>query len=878
VLPEGASSRFVDLLRSASDDDRPALIEGGHVLTHEELWGRAAVRAQELGLRRRSLVVLSGPNSLEFVVTYLALLRDGHVPLLAGSSPDRLVDAWQPDAIVTTDRHGCCVEHRNGRSRNLHADLALLLSTSGSTGSPKLVRLSQRNLAANAAAIIDYLGLTADDRAITALPLHYCYGLSVLHSHLLVGASVVVTDTSVVDPCFAAALDGVTNVAGVPHTFELLEHVGPERIGVPSLRLVTVAGGRMSPDRVVEWADRAKSWGADLYVMYGQTEATARMAYLPPHLVHRRPEAIGVAVPGGGFELAHVDGVSPDVGELIYRGPNVMLGYAVTDDDLADGATLDSLHTGDLARYHADDGVYEVVGRRARFVKPFGLRIDLDALEAELGGGCDVEVAVGGDDDRLVVVAPGASADVIRQQVAGRAGLPEALVVVDTVGPIPRNERGKVDYETLRRAEAVLDLGDRVATSAAAPCGGSPVAASFAAVLGCTDVTPTSTFVSLGGDSMSYVECAVRLEGILGRLPADWHLRTVAELDAPTTPRRLRRLDTTAIVRAFGICVIVSTHMGLWFFPGGAHLMLAVVGYNLSRFQLTISDTGDRLRAGLRMVGRIVVPVVGWVAVTMFLVGGYSIFTLLLVNNYLGPPTHQQGRWHFWFIEVIVQVLLVTVLVLAIPVVRRAERRWPYAFAIAVLLVCLALRWAPLGTERNLRFQTHSVAFFFALGWLIHQSKAIWQRLLTSALCIVTIPGALGIAGYFGSVQREWFVALGLIFLIWVRAVPVPGFVLRPVAVIAAASLWILITHFKLFPPLRRAFEDHWAYVLTIAGGVLVWLVAEQVTRLARRTWRPLRAGVRPFRPDRSTHTGRSPLPGPLRPAAAVPSLGRDAA
>ena len=178
------------------------------------------------------------------------------------------------------------------QSRPLHPELALLLSTSGSTGSPKLVRLSDRNVSSNAHTIGSYLELTPDDRGITALPLHYCYGLSVLHSHLAAGASVVLTDASVVDPCFTDALQahGVTNVAGVPHTFELLERSGRDRLNVPTLRFITQAGGRMAPDRVEQWVRRAERWGAKFYVMYGQTEATARMAYLPPEIARRRPE------------------------------------------------------------------------------------------------------------------------------------------------------------------------------------------------------------------------------------------------------------------------------------------------------------------------------------------------------------------------------------------------------------------------------------------------------------------------------------------------------------------------------------------------------------------------------------------------------------
>ena len=155
---------------------------------------------------------------------------------------------------------------------------------------------------------------------------------------------------------------------------------------VPTLRFMTQAGGRMAPERVRAWLDRTEQWGVELFVMYGQTEATARMAYLPPSLARRHPGAIGRAIPGGHLELRPVEGVPDGVGELVYRGDNVMLGYATAQDDLALGATIDELATGDLGRYDPTDDVFEVVGRRSRFVKPFGLRIDLDAVEVALAG------------------------------------------------------------------------------------------------------------------------------------------------------------------------------------------------------------------------------------------------------------------------------------------------------------------------------------------------------------------------------------------------------------------------------------------------------------------------------------------------------------
>ena len=627
------SPTIADELLGHGGVDDAVLIDGDQVISRQELFDRIAARRQELDLAPRSIVVLSGDNSLEWVSTYLALLDAGHVPLLAGDHAEHLAAAWGA-AAVHADRVGCDVSTRLAAQRDVHPDLALLLSTSGSTGSPKLVRISRRNLLTNAGAIVDFLGLGENDRAITSLPLHYCYGLSVLHFHLLAGAGVVLTDASVVDPCFADALRDhrVTNLAGVPHTFEMLERAGTDRVRVPSLRLLTQAGGRMAPDAVTRWTSRAESWDAQFYVMYGQTEATARMAFLPPDLAVRRPAAIGRAIPGGELRLEPVDGQPDDVGELVYRGPNVMMGYAQQPDDLAEGALLDELRTGDLARFHADDGVFEIVGRRSRFVKPFGLRIDLDQVEQVVGDVAHGDttagnVAVGGDDERIVVVAPGAEATAVLGAVTSLTGLPASFVHVITDVDTPRTRSGKTDYAEL------LALAPAPSTPPASTAAGTgthrrtrdALVAMYAEVLSNHAVGPDDTFVSLGGDSLSYVECSLRLETLLGRVPTDWHLMSIAALaDSRAPGRRVGRLDTTVLFRAIGICLIVATHMRVWFWPGGAHLLLAVVGFNLARFMMPIESTRERTIAGLRTVARVAVPAVLWVAAGMVLFGAYS--------------------------------------------------------------------------------------------------------------------------------------------------------------------------------------------------------------------------------------------------------------
>jgi acyl-coenzyme A synthetase/AMP-(fatty) acid ligase len=296
------------LLRGAPDD--PALLGAGTATTYAELQ-RAVDRTADLLGPERRLVLLEAADDVATVTTYLAALAGGHPVLLVGPGDATrhaaLVERYRPDVVQGAGQP--LHELRAGTAHDLHPDLAVLLSTSGSTGSPKLVRLSRANVEANARSIGDFLAIRPTDRALASLPLHYSYGLSVLNSHLLAGAAVVLTDLSVADECFwaLAAETRATSFAGVPYTFELLDASGFERRDLPDLRYVTQAGGRMQPERVRRFAELGRQRGWDLFVMYGQTEATARIAYLPPDRAADRPQAVGVPIPGGALRVDPVD-------------------------------------------------------------------------------------------------------------------------------------------------------------------------------------------------------------------------------------------------------------------------------------------------------------------------------------------------------------------------------------------------------------------------------------------------------------------------------------------------------------------------------------------------------------------------------------------
>jgi acyl-CoA synthetase (AMP-forming)/AMP-acid ligase II len=446
AAPTRTAPAFVTGLRDHGA--RTALISGSERLSYAELADRVDDAAAALtGARRLVLVPVSA--TVAGVVGYLGALAAGHVVLLApAGDPDTvegLRSRWDPDVVLGVD--AAVLEARHDSHHELHPDLVLLMATSGSTGSPRLVRLARASVDANAAAIADSLAVEPTDRAVTTLPLHYCYGLSVVHSNLLAGAAVLLTDASVTDPRFWAQVreHRATSLHGVPHTFALLDRLGgaPD---LPSLRYVTQAGGRLDPAQVRRWAALGAERGWRFVVMYGQTEATARMAYLPPELAASAPEATGVAIPGGALRID--DPGADGVGEIVYSGPNVMLGYATRPSDLASGRTVHELRTGDLG-LRRPDGLFQVTGRRSRFVKPFGVRVDLDATEALLAGE-GLTTAVTGDDSRLVIAverhddeaAPAAA----RRVLTTRLHLPDGAVTVIAVDELPRRVNGKLDH------------------------------------------------------------------------------------------------------------------------------------------------------------------------------------------------------------------------------------------------------------------------------------------------------------------------------------------------------------------------------------------------------------------------------------------------
>ena len=402
----------------------------GERLTYTELNGRVQTMAHTL--QKGVLQFCLCENNLDSLIFYLACLE--------AKAPVVMLDAKKESELVDQLRD----IYKPGETI-CHEDLAVCLTTSGSTGSPKLVRLTLDNLSSNALSIAEYLHIDEHERAITMLPMYYSYGLSIINSHLIKGATLLLTDKTYAQREFWTFLkeQQATSMAGVPYTWEMLKRLRFFRMDLPSVKTMTQAGGKLNPDLALGYIQNAKNAGKRFFVMYGQTEATARMSYLPWERAEEKYASIGVAIPGGRFELA-------DAGELIYYGANVSMGYAECAEDLLKGDENHGvLHTGDMARVD-EDGYYYITGRKKRFVKIWGNRCNLDAIE-QLVKPITANCAVVGVDDKITifVTVEGLDTQIINHLVE-KTGLNNRAFEVRIIDAIPTSVSGKLDYQLMQ--------------------------------------------------------------------------------------------------------------------------------------------------------------------------------------------------------------------------------------------------------------------------------------------------------------------------------------------------------------------------------------------------------------------------------------------
>jgi acyl-CoA synthetase (AMP-forming)/AMP-acid ligase II len=451
--------------------------ENGSVLTYKELDERTSALQNAIG--GRCLVFCLCKNTIGSVIGYAACINGRIVPVLLNAHLEsellgNLLDIYKPKFLwVPEEREEdfpgtepawkesgyVLLKTDYGVEHELYPELALLLTTSGSTGSPKFVRQSYANMKANTDSIVEYLALDSSERAITTLPMNYTYGLSIINTHLMVGAALLLTDKGLMQKEFWTFFkeEGATSFGGVPYTYEMLDRLRFYRMQLPALRYMTQAGGKLTPELHKKFAEYAVQSGKKLVVMYGQCEATARMGYLPADKAVEKCGSMGIVIPGGKFHLIDTEGndiEEPNVtGELVYEGANVTLGYAECMEDLAKGDERGGiLQTGDMAQMDKD-GFYYIVGRKKRFLKIYGNRVNLDEIDRMVKGKFDnLDCASAGTDDHMYIfVTDAEKAAAVKACVVEKTKLNPAAFQMVVIDEIPKNDAGKTLYKELAK-------------------------------------------------------------------------------------------------------------------------------------------------------------------------------------------------------------------------------------------------------------------------------------------------------------------------------------------------------------------------------------------------------------------------------------------
>lgn len=453
----------------------------GCMLTYGEL--EDAVESFYPQMTSRAVAFILSENCADSLVGYIGMIERDVVPMILNRKIDKellhsLVETYRPKYIYMPEEDeeafkdyglaglNTCSVYKYGNyelfetgyeSYPINDKLQFLMTTSGSTGSPKLVRYKKGNLEANARNVAKAFGWDNTERAICDLGMQYTMGLNVINTHLYVGATVLLTSYNMIGSDywdFIKEHKG-TNFTGVPFSYDILHRLHFERMeAIESIRTFSQGGGKLTDERFKEFTEFCKRTGRRFIASFGTTETSARMCMLDPAMACDKIGSIGKAIPEGELFLIDSDGEKVEAeygeGELCYKGPNVTMGYAVCKDDLnKDDEWYGEYHTGDLAKRDGD-GYYYITGRMGRFLKLLGHRVGLDECERmiseKFGCGC----ACVGDDQKMKVFVDGeAESDDVIGFISEKLGLYKDLFEVSVVCAIPRNDRGKVDYKKL---------------------------------------------------------------------------------------------------------------------------------------------------------------------------------------------------------------------------------------------------------------------------------------------------------------------------------------------------------------------------------------------------------------------------------------------
>ena len=755
-------------------------------------------------------------------------------------------------------------------------ELAAILYTSGSTGRPKGVMLSHANMWLGAVSVASYLGMKDDDRTLAVLPLSFDYGQNQLLSSWYAGASVVPLDyLTALDVLKAVERYDITTLAAVPPLWVQLAELDWPPETAANLRRLTNSGGALTPDLVGRL--RTIFPASRLFAMYGLTEAF-RSTYLDPDLIDTHPSSMGKAIPFAEILVIDDDGriaADNEEGELVHCGPLVAQGYWQDAERTAErfkpaprqseyGGV--SVWSGDRVRRDAE-GLLYFVGRRDAMIKSSGNRISPQEIEeAAVASGVVAEaVALGIPDERLghavhLVVRP------LPGAIDPEAELPRSLMqqlpnfmqpkAIHWRDTMPVGPNGKLDRQGLAeeyRMISSVQAAD-VAEVISPQLSGGDLRDEMASLLGVKSIRDQDTFIGLGGDSLNYIRASLLLESRLGTIPDGWEHMPFSTLEAlsgaaentGTAPGYLKDLESSAVLRAIAITMVVLTHDVSHFFSGATNVLMLVVGMNFARFQLPrleMGGTGQVLRTTLF---KVILPYFAVLAL-------YSVFIrqvywpqFLLYSNFTEGLIFQGERRFtlYWFLEVYLNYIIAFSLLFLIPQIRALTRNRPKATALGAFGLAIAVALIAQPYSNSGAFYDHtamSAAPFFVFGWMIEKLRTPKEKL---ALLLTGLLLSLYLY-HRNNVHEVVYMALSVPILIFVRKIPVGTYLATALSTIAGASFYIYILHGLVLKLTIMALDDGsdtlpaWSMFIAVIASLAIGIIAARgldIVNLVRRS------------------------------------------
>lgn len=854
--------------------DHPAVVFQDQKLSYGELGERVWMMSAFLrskGVGPDSLVAICINRSLDMVTALLAVMHAGgtYIPIDPGQPESRISRIMEDvDPVVVLCERSNQIKVAGARSSTIlfieddnwkedkskissrcgdHGELAYIIFTSGSTGRPKGVEVFHHGLSAFLEAMGEQPGLNENDRLLAVTTISFDIAALEIFLPLVTGATVhIATNRDAMD---GSALQGlltkneISVFQATPATYHILLASGWH--GSPRLKLL--CGGEAFPS---DLAARLLDCCGELWNMYGPTETTIWSTIKKIENANA-PISIGGPIPGTQIYVLNssMSPVPPGVpGELFIAGEGVARGYhgrsELTAERFLDNAFSNTpgarmYRTGDLVR-SPDGSNTEYIGRQDNQVKIRGFRVELGEIETAISSHDSVLQNVvstyeshAGTNSLVayIVLEPGAEilgTDEIREHLKARLPaymIPSKLIVMDSLPLTPNN---KVDRKALPKPsddDLKTDRNDPLPTSPTA----QKIINSWKRLLGTSSIGIDDSFMALGGDSLTFVEASLVLEGILGHIPDEWETMPIRELS--TIKRKdslVKNLDSVVIVRALGIAGVVLAHLEFGIGQGATSALFIAAGYLFANFQLRGVYDNDSSRSILSSIFRICLPTILYVALLQLWIQDFDLANLLFVGNFR-PPGYVNGVGEYWFVFVLVQLLLILAALLSFKKMRHLANARPFQFSVAVLAVAAALRYiGPYiwDTEYLFNRVPHMWLWMFAIGWCIYYCDTNVKKIfIACALIILTfipLPREEFLAEYFLTTTLPGLILLSFPAVILVFPLN------RIFQYLAGASLFIYLTHFQFANLLSRlGIEAPMTINLLVvfAGGIAVWLL-----------------------------------------------------